>query len=176
MIKLTKPKYSTVESMKMVYDNTSPTLQPTPNTNYPSHTLSDFMVVPVSLVSYRCSNCPLLKLTQFIYSSHVMEMHLSRQSFPRFAQHSPRHEVITLITRQRCRKPHLSPSNLGKTQHDCAGISTWTFEASSSWRYKWRVVDNVNTLWLDWACWVAKGQGGAQCWLLSKDSPLKFLW
>lgn len=52
----------------------------------------------------------------------------------------------------------------------------WTFEARGGWSYKWRVVDNVNTLWLDWACWVAKGQGGALCWLLSKDSSLKFLW
>lgn len=52
----------------------------------------------------------------------------------------------------------------------------WTFEARGGWSCKWRVVDNVNTLWLDWACWVAKGQGGALRWLLSKDSQLKFLW
>lgn len=185
MIKQTKPKYATVQSMNMFSDNTSTTLRPTPN-----HQLSKPYIVRLWLCLWSfllhlhplffvcCPYCPLLKLTQFVYSSHVTEMHLSLQTFPRFARHSPRHEVITLITRRRRRrrKPPLSPSNLGKTQHDCAGISTWTFEAGSGWRYKWRVVDNVNTLWLDWACWVAKGQGGAQCWLLSKDSPLKFLW
>lgn len=42
MIKRTKPKYSTVQSMKMFSDNTSPTLRPTPNINFQSRTLSDY--------------------------------------------------------------------------------------------------------------------------------------
>lgn len=76
--------------------------------------------------------------------------------------------------------PH-TPTLLLQTQHNqnttwLCWYFDWTFEASGRWRYKWREVDNVNTLWLDRACWVAKGQGGAHCWLFSKDSPLKFVW
>lgn len=96
--------------------------------------------------------------------------------------HGP--EAITLITKIGPTKLPESPSHPilpPRTQYNqnttwLCWYFDWTFEASGGWRYKWCVVDNVNTLWLDWACWVAKGQGGAHCWLFSKDSPLKFVW